>query len=338
MPDNQSTFPTNVFGTPIEPATREPVIGYRQSRAANNLPATGQGAVADVLLSTKVTGDTFNRLEILADGTLKQGPGSIAPYASPFDGSVPTPMVRQGINLYFRVPAFAQQFAVLQGPNCGYIPIMMPSACTLTEIGVEVTVAGSAGSIIRFGLHADDTVQPGSPGPLITELGTVTAATIGNRMLTVSQPLLPGVLYWILPVSQLNAFTTIAAGSNGAVLPQATINVASTTGYPASGAIYIAGNVAVPIFYTGVTATQFTGCSGGTATLATGQSVQSYPATHPTLLCGTNYGIYGSTTLTSYTGSGPSTGIVLANLPVAPNLIAGPAGSVAMLWLRLQGT
>lgn len=65
-----------------------------------------------------------------------------------------------------------------------------------------------------------------------------------------------------------NAMTTIAAASNGAVLPQAVINVASTAGFPASGTILIilAGGPQT-ITYTGKTATSFTGSSGGTGTL-----------------------------------------------------------------------
>lgn len=70
------------------------------------------------------------------------------------------------------------------------------------------------------------------------------------------------------------AFTTVAAGSNGAVLPQATINVASTAGMPLSGTVFIASTTGLQtITYTGVTGTTFTGCTGGTGTLATGNQV-----------------------------------------------------------------
>lgn len=72
--------------------------------------------------------------------------------------------------------------------------------------------------------------------------------------------------------------TTITAGSNGQVLPQATINVASTTNFPTS----VAQNNIVQIFtsngwesiqYTGKTGTTLTGCIGGTGTLTTGSDV-----------------------------------------------------------------
>jgi len=81
--------------------------------------------------------------------------------------------------------------------------------------------------------------------------------------------------------------TTIAAGSNGAVLPQGTINVASTALFKTSGWIEVRtvddspgpglGTVAR---YTGKTATSFTGCNTApwvgisTGTMATGMLVE----------------------------------------------------------------
>ncbi len=74
-----------------------------------------------------------------------------------------------------------------------------------------------------------------------------------------------------------NQSTTVAAGSNGAVLPQATINVASTTGFPSAGSFSLNSET---ITYTGKTATTFTGCSGGTSTLATGNTVTLIPSAY----------------------------------------------------------
>lgn len=69
--------------------------------------------------------------------------------------------------------------------------------------------------------------------------------------------------------------TTIAAGSDTAVLPQGTIYLASTTGMPISGVIWI-GILATQIAYTGLTSgatPTITGCTGGSGTLALGQVV-----------------------------------------------------------------
>lgn len=68
--------------------------------------------------------------------------------------------------------------------------------------------------------------------------------------------------------------TTIAAGSNNKTLPQSTINVADTSAFPTSGeiAVDISGTNTI-ISYAGTTATSFTGCTGGSGRLLTGQSV-----------------------------------------------------------------
>jgi hypothetical protein len=70
--------------------------------------------------------------------------------------------------------------------------------------------------------------------------------------------------------------TRIATGSNGAVLPTTTINVLSVTGFPFSGKIQITtgtGNTIVTYTGTDTTLNRFTGCTGGTGTLATNNNV-----------------------------------------------------------------
>lgn len=71
------------------------------------------------------------------------------------------------------------------------------------------------------------------------------------------------------------AATTIAAGSNGQALPQATINVASTTGFLTSG--YLVVTIAAThrvVRYTGTSGgNQFTGCTLGVGTMTTGDAV-----------------------------------------------------------------
>ena len=89
--------------------------------------------------------------------------------------------------------------------------------------------------------------------------------------------------------------TTIAAASNGQTLPQATINVVSTAGFPSSGTIAVVTTAGtVPVNYTGITPTSFTGCTGGTGTMSTGGFVNAcadvsdsltvlFTASHPNL-------------------------------------------------------
>jgi len=85
---------------------------------------------------------------------------------------------------------------------------------------------------------------------------------------------------WSWRFMQMNpgGATTVAALSNGAVLPQATINVATTAGLPTSGSFFVNSSAGRQLItYTGLTATSFTGCSGGTGTLSTGGAVSTEP-------------------------------------------------------------
>lgn len=90
----------------------------------------------------------------------------------------------------------------------------------------------------------------------------------------------PGGFASITPMTVTTTFqggaTTIAAGSNGASLPQATINVVSTTGFPTSGVVWVYTSAGTQqVNYTGLTGTTLTGCTGGTGTLATGNTIGS---------------------------------------------------------------
>lgn len=78
--------------------------------------------------------------------------------------------------------------------------------------------------------------------------------------------------------------TTIASASNNKTLPQATISVASTSGFTQTGTILLVlttktGTTTI-VKCTGTpTATTFTSCSGGSGTLATGGSVVNHTET-----------------------------------------------------------
>ena len=88
----------------------------------------------------------------------------------------------------------------------------------------------------------------------------------------------PDIVLRQLPV--LLPQTTIAVGSNGAALPQSTVNVTSTTGFNPNGGTFTVvfqpstNPNAAAITYTGLTSTTFTGCTTqSTGTLATGQAL-----------------------------------------------------------------
>lgn len=92
-----------------------------------------------------------------------------------------------------------------------------------------------------------------------------------------TQDLLTQGLWWCIASSDGSTAgtTTIASGSNNVTLPQSTINVTSTTGFASSGILYIYTNSGWNVVSYAATSggTQFTGCSGGTGTLSTGNWV-----------------------------------------------------------------
>lgn len=87
--------------------------------------------------------------------------------------------------------------------------------------------------------------------------------------------------------------TTIAPASNGAVLPQSTINVVSTAGFPSRGTINVSSSTGSQIIaYTGITGTSFTGCTAGSiitpsGTLSTGGFVNfsTWPPLNSLIVC-----------------------------------------------------
>lgn len=103
---------------------------------------------------------------------------------------------------------------------------------------------------------------------------------------------------------QVTPTTTVSSGSNGQTMPQGTINVVSTSGFPSSGQLLVQNQL---VSYTGVTATSFTGCTGGNATLTTGGSVVSQSPTLARISGNTN---------NTLTFSAVTTGQPLSSAPV----------------------
>jgi hypothetical protein len=144
----------------------------------------------------------------------------------------------------------------------------------------------------------------------------------------------------VLPQATINvaatatASTTIAAGSNGVSLPTGTINVASNVGFPTSGTLNVTTGAGVQtVTYTGLTGTtQFTGCAGGTGTMSTGGAVNNTGffvnfATSGTIYVMTTAGpqivAYTGKTATTFTGCTGGTGTMSTG-----NTVTSTGGSV----------
>jgi hypothetical protein len=71
----------------------------------------------------------------------------------------------------------------------------VPNSCTIDRIGAEVTTVGSAGSVVRLGIYADNGY--GMPGSLVLDAGTIdgTSQTVQSITLGTPTSLSRGV-YW----------------------------------------------------------------------------------------------------------------------------------------------
>lgn len=99
-----------------------------------------------------------------------------------------------------------------------FVPLDVASAFTINKIAAEVTTVGSAGSVLRYGLYADDGTGT-TPGALLDDWGTIAATSLGLRTLTVGKALTPG-RYWLAVVAQGVPVTNPVLRTSAATLGQ----------------------------------------------------------------------------------------------------------------------
>lgn len=108
---------------------------------------------------------------------------------------------------WFSSPAFAAGLGTYVVPlgSVTYTPLVLNRAATIDQIAVNVGTA-SAGSSIRIGCYAPKADM--SPGPLITDWGTINTAVVGVAPIITLSPVLnlPAGVYW----------TGVAAPATGA--------------------------------------------------------------------------------------------------------------------------
>lgn len=159
----------------------------------------------------------------------------------------------------------------------------------ITAVSGQVFVLATPGSNNTYSNMDIVTATSGSTGTSLA----ITSQTIGKSRAVGDLIFLAGpnpgnsnqaphyfIGTWYVGLSTVGAQTTIAAGSDLATLPTTPINVASTTGFPASGNLLIISETGWQnVAYTGGGGggTQFTGCTGGTGTIDTGDVVLSAP-------------------------------------------------------------
>jgi hypothetical protein len=119
-------------------------------------------------------------------------------------------------------------------------PLYLAAAGTLTRLGLEITTAGAALSVVRLGIRSDNN---GQPGTLLLDAGTVAADAItasGIEITGLSRALTPG-RYWLTATAQ-GGTPTVRANS-GDVWPVSAPTLASAVGAAASAGFITAATV-----------------------------------------------------------------------------------------------
>jgi hypothetical protein len=218
------------------------LTGTNKKTTLTDIHKVSGTTAGSVMFATRVTGDAQDRIQILADGSVKTGDGTSPTVASLGVDSLTLPMVRPGQNLYFHVPTITSGTGNANASFTGtYIPLMVPRSAILTEVGIWVdATAGSANSRIRIALYADSVISPGNPDALIQDFGLLTPTTVNtNLMFTgLSVPLQAYVLYWIFGVLQ-NADQVSNSVTTAPVVRWSThIGVWGASAYPFFGGVY----------------------------------------------------------------------------------------------------
>lgn len=172
---------------------------------------------------------------------------------------------------------------------------------TITVGGLDITTVTRihVASNALFATSGTVLATTGAGEQLVSYTGktsaTATSLTVGSNGATLPQPVIFAASVSTYPASgeiavatsggveavvysgTTNFSTTIAAGSNGVVLPfvGGTLNVASSAAFPTSGTILVTSSLGPQVItYTSKpTGTTFGGCNGGSGTLSTGGAV-----------------------------------------------------------------
>lgn len=91
------------------------------------------------------------------------------------------------------------------------VPFWVGNSTTYNEIKTAVGTAGAAGAVTRLGIY--NVASSGLPGTLVVDAGTIDCTTTGDKALTISTALNPGV-YFIVQVCNDAAVRWRALGSS----------------------------------------------------------------------------------------------------------------------------
>lgn len=133
---------------------------------------------------------------------------------------------------YSAFPCIAPSTLSLANNRLHYIPFQVTESVTFTRIGINVSTAAS-GAGIRLGIYNSSS---GAPSSLLLDAGTVSAATTGEKEITISQAMTPG-WYWLAMVTDDTAvWVTAENGASSGDTVRVNLGVATGAG---NGVVYV---------------------------------------------------------------------------------------------------
>lgn len=141
--------------------------------------------------------------------------------------------------------------------NTAYaIPFICGAEHTFSGIGVNATVGGGVGSVLRLSLYQDNGAC--YPGALITDYGTVTSTGTGALTITQNQLVSLG-LVWLVVVPQVSASTPTLQTAAVTTLSAALLGLFGSSG---AGSVSTANGYSLANAATGVMPATFPGSAG----------------------------------------------------------------------------
>ena len=139
------------------------------------------------------------------------------------------------VGRWYRCGLYSQWSYNLQSINVLIAsPICFSRDTIITDVGFTVKTAANAGGVARVGIYADSQPYDVSgtlyPGKLIVDSGEIVTSTIGDKIITLANPisLSPGTVVWLASIfgvakaqcwfssSQQNTFGSITPAAQGA--------------------------------------------------------------------------------------------------------------------------
>lgn len=198
-------------------------------------------------------------------------------------GSIDLDLYDRGLGMLFQNMVGGTP-VIAAGPSSTYMQVYTPADLTGAALSVQVGRPTTAGVQTPFsyngGKVTDWTIAVANNS--VASLSLSVDAWNESLVPTYTAPsYVPSNMLHFAEAALFAGGTVVpvvstAAGGSSQTLPLATITVVSTTGFPTSGIIFAtAGATVQQIAYTGVSGTTFTGCTGGTGTIAAAASVTS---------------------------------------------------------------